>query len=77
MNKHELTMVKRHLLNGYSTSEIAEKLRLPLADIVEVKQKQDEKIEEQQLRKIRAIERANRPKKVKKDINARFRGLTV
>ena len=70
-------MVKRHLLNGYSTSEIAEKLRLPLAYIVEVKQKQDEKIEEQQLRKIRAIERANRPKKVKKDINARFRGLTV
>ncbi|MDN8246539.1 hypothetical protein QZK48_08295 [Acinetobacter baumannii] len=67
MNKHELTMVKRHLLNGYSTSEIAEKLRLPLAEIVEVKQKQDEKIEEQQ----------QRPKKVKKDINARFRGLTV
>lgn len=60
-------MVKRHLLNGYSTSEIAEKLRLPLAEIVEVKQKQDEKIEEQQ----------QRPKKVKKDINARFRGLKV
>ncbi|MBD8884165.1 hypothetical protein [Acinetobacter baumannii] len=43
MNKYELTMVKRHFLNGYSTLEIAEKLKLPVADVVEVKRKHDEK----------------------------------
>lgn len=73
MTTYEITMVKRHLLNGYSVEAIARKFNVALSEIAVIANEQNEK----ELRKLRSIERANRPKKFIKDINARFRGVTV
>ncbi|MEN4983736.1 hypothetical protein [Acinetobacter modestus] len=73
MNTIEISMIKRHLKNGYSAIQISERLNIDKSEIVELIKKEDEK----QQRKLKAKERLNRPKVVKKDINARFRGVTV
>lgn len=66
MNTIEISMIKRHLKNGYSAIQISERLKIDKSEIVEFIRKQDER----QQRKLKAKERLNRPKVVKKDINA-------